>query len=365
SNAGDAAPAGEPASAPSAASASATPSVTPTPASAEGSSGTVASSYAVGNGAGGDDTTTVVMPTVATGVAVQWVDPAAPWISQVGGNPSGTVLEPALVATVELLFDDTKLDLRDAQQFEGVYFPLGTTADPASIQAVDHDARDFRAEPPPAALYRIPEVKLSDKAYFTKAQKDLVDHLFRTQTVDILLNSELKLVGRPGESAEEFAARCEAAADAGADAESAKVASRIQAKMERVKGALATAEDRVAQAEQAQSSRRNDELLSGAGDLLGALFGGRKSARSLASKVGTAGRRRGRSSEAAQRVATANNRVEEKTAELADLADELQDAIADIADAWDTKAEAVETVQVPLEKADIKVSQMSLVWIPV
>lgn len=307
----------------------------------------------------------VLMPTVAAGVAVQWVDPAAPWISEVGGNSSGTVLEPALVATVELLFDDAKLDLRDSQQFEGVFFPLDATTDPASVQAVDHDPRDFRTEAPPAALYRIPQVKLSDKAYFTKVQKDLVEHLFRTRTVDVLVNSELKLASRPGESAEDFVVRCDAAADLGADAESAKVASRIQAKMERAKSALTTAVDRAAQAEQAQSSRRNDELLSGAGDLLGALFGGRKSARSLASKVGSAGRRRGRSSEAAQRVATANNRVEEKTAELADLADELQDAIAAIADVWDAKAEAVKTVQVPLEKADIKVSQMSVVWLPV
>ena len=283
-----------------------------------------------------DGDATPVMPNVAAGVPVRWLDPAAPWAAQLGADTTSTTFEPALVATVDLLFDDTPSKLRETQQFEGVLHPLSDPPVAADVVAVDHDPRDFRSEAPAGATYRVPDVALSNKALYSSVRKDLVEHLFRTRTMSLLANPSLKLISRPGESAEDFAARCDAAAV-----------------------------DKVDQAEAAQSSRRNDELLSGAGDLLGAVFGGRRSARSIASKVGSVTRRRGRSTEAAKRTETAANRLAEKAEALDALEAELADSIAAIADEWDAKAAAVETVEIPLEKSDITVSDLSLVWIPV
>ena len=312
-----------------------------------------------------DGDATPVMPNVAAGVPVRWLDPAAPWAAQLGADTTSTTFEPALVATVDLLFDDTPSKLRETQQFEGVLHPLSDPPVAADVVAVDHDPRDFRSEAPAGATYRVPDVALSNKALYSSVRKDLVEHLFRTRTMSLLANPSLKLISRPGESAEDFAARCDAAADDGADAATAVVAKRLEAKITRARDALAAAEDKVDQAEATQSSRRNDELLSGAGDLLGAVFGGRRSARSIASKVGSVTRRRGRSTEAAKRTETAANRLAEKAEALDALEAELADSIAAIADEWDAKAAAVETVEIPLEKSDITVSDLSLVWIPV
>ncbi len=312
-----------------------------------------------------DGDATPVMPNVAAGVAVRWLDPAAPWAAQLGADATSTTFEPALVATVDLLFDDTPSKLRETEQFEGVLFPLSDPPVAAEVVAVDHDPRDFRTEAPAGATYRMPDATLSNKALYSRVRKDLVEHLFRTRTMLLLANPSLKLISRPGESAEDFAARCDAAADDGADAATAAVAKRLEAKITRARDALAAAEDKVDQAEAAQSSRRSDELLSGAGDLLGAVFGGRRSARSIASKVGSVTRRRGRSTEAAKRTETAANRLAEKADALDALEAELADSIAAIADEWDAKAAAVETIEIPLEKSDITVSDLSLVWIPV
>ncbi|MDQ2678743.1 MAG: DUF87 domain-containing protein [Actinomycetota bacterium] len=306
-----------------------------------------------------------VMPNVAASVPVRWLDPAAPWAVQIGADPTSTTYEPALVATVDLLFDDSPSKLRATEQYEGVLHPLSDPPVAAEVIAVDHDPRDFRTEAPAGATYRMPEVALSTASLYKDVRRDLIDHLFRTRTMSLLSNPELKLISRPGETAEAFAARCEVAADDGADAATAVVAKRLEAKITRSRDALAAAEDKVAQAEATQSSRRNDELLSGAGDLLGAVFGGRRSARSIASKVGTVTRRRGRSAEAAKRTETATNRVAEKADALTALEEELAEQIASIADDWDAKAAAVETVEIPLEKSDITVSDLSLVWIPV
>ena len=308
---------------------------------------------------------TPVMPSVAEGVPVRWLDPAAPWAAQVGAVPTSTQHAAAVVATVDLLFDDAAADLRHTEQAECVLFPVGDPPDVASLLAVDHDPRDLLAVAPPAATYLLPAAKLTTKATFTTVPRAIVDHLLQTRTVDLMVNRSLKLVSRPGEAPAEFAARCEAAADTAADAAAAKLAARYGARIERARAAVATAEDRVRQAEAAQTTRQTDEVMSGAGDLLGAVFGGRGSARSIARKVGSLATRRSRTSEASQRVETAGNRVSEKAQALAVLEADMAEELAAIGADWDAKAAAVEPLEVPLEKSDVRVSSLALVWIPV
>jgi hypothetical protein len=314
--------------------------------------------------AGADDVTSVA-PTVEAEVPVRWLDPAAPWGVQVGANGASSTFAAGIVATAELLFDDTKLDLRTTETFECVIFPLDGQADLGSLLVVDHDERDLRTEPPPGATYRLPDSSLATKARFTALRKDLVEHLLRSRTVTVLVNPDLELASRPGETEADFAARCDTVADAQADKRAAAMAKRFEARVTRARTALATAQDREDQAEASASTRRSDELLSGAGDLLGTLLGGRRSARSVAGKVGGIARRRGRTNEAGRRVTTARNRVQEKADALSDLEADMADELAAIADEWNAKALAIETAEVPLERSDIQITQLALVWIPV
>ncbi len=311
------------------------------------------------------DDVIAVAPTVADGIAVRWLDPAAPWLAQIGADTSSNVHAPAVVVAVEMLFDDTKADLRQTERFEAVLFPLSDPVDMASLVSVDHDPRDLVPTPPAGATYRLTDVPIAKKTWFTALQKDLVSHLLANRTTTLLTNPDLKLFSRPGETAEEFAARCEAAADAGADAQAAVLAKKFEARITRARDAVATAQDRLDQAQTAKESRRNDELLSGAGDLLGSLFGGKPNIGGIARKAGAAARRRGRSNEADGRIGTASNRVDEKSQALADLQADMEDELATIADEWDAKATAVENFEVPLERSDIRVVELSLAWIPV
>ncbi|MGH9275883.1 MAG: hypothetical protein ACRDZU_14655, partial [Acidimicrobiales bacterium] len=306
-----------------------------------------------------------IAPAVADGIAVRWLDPAAPWAAQVGAVPTSATFAAGIVATAELLFDDEQADLRQTETFECVLFPLGDPPDIASLVAVDHDPRDLREDAPNGSSYLIPDAKLKTKALFAGVQKGIVDHLLVNRTVTLLTNRDLKLSSRPGETAEAFTARCEAAADAEADKQTAAMARRYETRVQRARAALTAAHDRVEEAEAAKESRRNDELVSGAGDLLGSIFGGRRSGRSIAGKVGQVARRRGRTSEAAKRVATASNRVEEKSQALLDLEADMADELAGIVDEWEARASNVQTIDVPLERSDIRVTTLALVWIPV
>ena len=310
-----------------------------------------------------DDESTV-MPDVAEGIAVRYVDVAAPWLADAGGDSAGIRLEPAIVARVQLRYDETKADLVHDQEFECVLTPLTDTVDASSAIAVDYDERDLRPEPaidPP--VYRMTDAKIANKTFFSGVERDLKDHLYRTMSVTIPVNKELKLYGRPGESDAEFSARCDAAAEDATDAEIAKLRDKYESKVERIRDQIAAAEDRVDVLEHEADAKRNSELLSTAGSLLGGLLGG-KSTSSMFGKLGTAAGRRGRSGAAAERVDAAENKVARLQDDLAGLEADLADDLGEIESKWRETASAVGTLDVGLEKNDITVAHLALAWLP-
>ena len=111
-------------------------------------------------------------------------------------------------------------------------------------------------------------------------------------------------------------------------------------------------------------SNRRTELLAGAGDLLGALFGGRRNARSIAKSVGSAAARHGRSDVASEKLETAEQRVAAKLEELTALETQLHDELFNIDARWDLVGRAITLVPLSLERSDLTVTELAVVWIP-
>ena len=317
---------------------------------------------AVGTELAADETT--VMPEVAEGVAVRWVDVAAPWLGDAGGDAQGTRLDAAVVARVRLRYDETKADLVHDTEFECVITPLDDAVDATSAIAVDYDDRDLRTDAPADAVYRLPPARIDTKSFFTSIESSLRDHLVRSVTLEIPANPELKLYGRPGESADEFAERCRRAADDAADAETAALREKYESKVTRLRDQIASATDRVDVLEEEASSRRNSELLSTAGSILGGLLGGR-SRRSVLGKLGSAAGRRGRTKAAGERLDAAENKVVRLQGELEQLEAELADDVTDLDARWAAAATRIEPIEISLERSDVAVTQLALAWLPV
>ena len=177
-------------------------------------------------------------------------------------------------------------------------------------------------------------------------------------------NRALKLVSRPGESPEDFAVRCDAAAQERADVEAAKIRDRLEAKRDRLSAALAQAQRRVEELDTDTRTRQANELIAGAGAVLGALFGGRRSARSMASAVGGAASRRGMTTRTSERRETAEAKVERTTDDLTDLEQEILDEVAEIDERWRGTADEIDTLTIRLEATDVRVVETRLVWVP-
>ena len=309
------------------------------------------------------------MPLVANGVPIRWADIASPWLSAIGGDGSGTAYEAAVVARIALRYDDDKADLSHDEEYETVVFPLEQQTDVSRSVGVDYDDRDLRTVGPQPCTYRMTKAPIKDKPFWTRIERDLVDYLVRSRAIDLQVNRDLKLFSRPGETPDAFVARCRQTSDTNADADTAALRSKYADKVARIQTQLQASEDRAQVAETMQKGRRNEELLSAAGSILGGLLGGRRSRGgllgSVLGNVGSAAGRRSRTSAAGDRSDAADHKVGALNQQLQDLESELSQELLDIDAKWATISQNVTTQVIPLERTDVQVTQLNLVWIPV
>ncbi len=310
------------------------------------------------------DDETPIPPPVAAGVAVSYLEPAAAWGKAVGATAGSMRLRAFLTARVSLRYDDSAAAVDEQEEFEAVYGPLDSGLDLASETQVDYDDRDFSTTPPAGAAFVLPQAPVSESKFFTQTAKDIQQHLVDRRPLELQRNRALKLVSRPGESADDFAKRCDEAAQGRADAEAAKIKDRLEAKRERLDNALAQAQRRVEELDTDTRTRQASELISGAGAVLGALFGGRRNARSMASALGSAASRRGMTARTSERKQTAEDKVGATKDDLAQLEQEILDEVTQIDARWKDTAAEVDTLTIRLEATDVRVLETRLVWVP-
>ena len=174
------------------------------------------------------------------------------------------------------------------------------------------------------------------------------DHLYRNASIEVFRNAQLKMYSRVGESEDDFQERCDRAAEDRADEEIAKVRDRLETKLDRAKDQLATAHRRMQELELDTDTRKRDEWMSGASDVLGVLLGGRRN-RSLSG----ASRRRSQTQRTQQRLRTAEAKVQDKVDEITEIEQDIVLEVEEINDKWEDIAADIDTLEVGLEKNDI------------
>ena len=303
---------------------------------------------------------TPVAPKTAGSIPARHVDPAAPWLTAVGAKPGSKRFAAALAARVRLTYDDTTAGISHREEWEAVFHPLTHPFDAASGTAVDHDPRDFIDEAPDGATYLLPEAPVDTKSWFGEVEAGLRDHLASERSITVYRNRALKLFSRVGEDEASFLARCRAAADAAADAALVAVKRKFQTRLDRARTAIEAAYLDVQEAQLDAETRRQEEMVTGAGTILGVLMG-RRNSRSLSG----AASKRSMTRRAEQRVYSAETKAAAKVESLDSLEADLTDAVTEVTSQWQDRAEAIETMEIGLEKTDITVETPVLIWIPV
>ncbi len=303
-----------------------------------------------------------VAPKTPSAIPVRYVHEAANWLDTVGAKSSQTRLTATLGARVSLLFDDTKSKLRHTEEWEAIIPLTGDTLDIRKAVAVDFDDRDFLSDAPGNPTYVLPKFDLTSKV-ITGAKTAIKNELYAESVMNLFQNPELKLYSRPGESRDDFARRCLDAAEDGADEATKKLRDKIEAKEDKLRDALAKLEDRVEELETQKEGKRSQQLVDIGSSILGSLLGGRKRSRSMATAARRMNSGRSQAANIESRLDTAENRVADKLEDIEQLEWDLREAVIEIDETWATKAESIEPLEVPLEKTDIKVEDLMIVWI--
>ena len=302
-----------------------------------------------------------IAPPVADGIEVVYLDPAAPWATNLGADPTSTCLAPAAAVTVQLLYDETRAGVAHNETYEAVIFPMDGLINVEDVLSVDHDERDFRPEPPEGASYELGNTKLQNKTFWTSLRSDMKSYLATNRKIEIWKCPGLKLYSRVGEKSEAFKARCEQAADDAADLKVSRLRDKYAKRIDRLQDQISSADARVTELQVDVSTRTQTEVMSGVGDLLGGLLKGRVGSRTLS----RAASRRAASKKAQARLATARQKADAKRRDLIELEGELQDELISIQSEYDALAASIETLEIGLEKNDIRVAEARLVWVPV
>ena len=307
-------------------------------------------------------------PSVADNIGVYYLDPAASWAEEVGARAQAKRYEPALCARVHLKFDETKAELDHDVEWEAVFFPLEDPVEPERGLNVDYDQRDFDKRAPEGIRWAQPAVKLQNKTFFKSFERQLKDWLYREEKITLFRNTKLKAYSRIGETRDDFASRCQEIAVADSEDDKRKLHAKIEKKVKSAQKAIETAERQLAKAEADASAQKRHEAVSGIGSMLSVFFGGgsKKSlAKRAAGKAGGFSSRRTASAKAAARVDQAEDKIEDKQAELESLETELIEELEAIEAKWLERAEAIEDFEVGLEKGDIRVEEIAVVWVGV
>ncbi len=66
-----------------------------------------------------------------------------------------------------------------------------------------------------------------------------------------------------------------------------------------------------------------------------------------------------------RRFETAQRKVGDESEDIEELEADMAEEVAEIAAEWSEKAADIETVEIGLEKSDVRIDSVAVVWIPI
>jgi hypothetical protein len=279
---------------------------------------------------------------------------------------SKLIYKPMLLGCATIYFADAKTGVDEQRQICSLA-PITTTVVPvdwASAETVELTEEDLDRDPQPAASFAdLPPVAAKAKS-FDAWKASLAEHLYRTQSLQLLRSPTLKMVSQPGENERDFRVRLSQSAREQRDEQverlRAKYASKFTVLQDRIRRA-----DQAVQREQEQASASKwNTAISVGSTLLGAFLGRKVMSAGNIGRATTAARGASRTVKESSDVNRAGENVQAFQQQLADLQAQFDAESGEIVAAYDPQAEAFETIALKPKKTNITVPSVILAWAP-
>jgi hypothetical protein len=305
--------------------------------------------------------TPAVLPDVPAGIEQVYLRPA-----DEGAAADQLRYAPALFGEARLRFIRKSLDVNEVREYAVVQPHLNLEAGDVWENANVTAGGGPPLDPHPrtgVSLTSLPEALATPKNY-TAWKKQLVDHLYRTQTLPVWQCPRLKQDSHPGESEGDFRARVAHAAREARDAELEKLRDRYGKKIATIEKQLQSARTTLAD-EQAQSRGALVETtLSWGETLAGVLFGRKLASQTNVGRASRSIRKTRKIGDQRADVAQAEQKLRRLLREQAELDAELQKEIDAIRQAYEPAALQLEKTAISPRKSDLEITRLALAWIP-
>jgi hypothetical protein len=290
-------------------------------------------------------------PLVPAGVKEQFLGPA---------DGAAAVYQPRVGARVRAHFVDSKSGM-DA--WESWYYLAPLTGEHPEWEAAEifrKEGPQLAAEPVANAGFVEPPAAALTAGSYAKWSKELEDHVYRNETLNVLHCPLLKVTAAPGGTESEFRAHIAHALREKRDAALDELRAKYDRKLRTLGDRERRAEQKV-EREKAQASQHvTSSVVDIGGSLLGVLLGGRRG--SAARKASAAAKSVGRASKERDDVRHAEADLEAVRKQVAQLEAELAEELRSLEGSFDPATVAVEVVEVKPRKSDLAVEDMALVW---
>jgi len=273
-------------------------------------------------------------------------------------RPDGKlVFEAAVHATVNVRFDEGEFVEDRVEQ--RLFFPI---TDDAIHHAGDPEleAADFLPSAPAGSRFTaLPG--LVDEARELQVLRDRVlEDIWRGETATLFRHKGLKLESKAGETRDDFEHRVAEAIQAKIDAEVAALKAKVDKEAERLEDRKRRLDADVARWQTEARSRKASEVASAGEVLFGLFFGNRRS-------VGVSGiaSRRQQTMRAEESLSRAEAEARDIERDVYDLEGRTQTQILEIENKWKGLADQIVEVPIRLEREDVKLSDLCVLWVPV
>jgi hypothetical protein len=268
---------------------------------------------------------------------------------------------PALYGIASLRFDESRAGLNVTERVERLVFPIPQAdASWSSARPVELGAQGVATAPPKAGTYGELPAGVTASGAVARLRKELADRLVGSSTRRLWFAAGERLYSRHDEDRAAFEARLARERGGGRDAEVAKLQSKYAAKLAALKRKLDKEEADAVAAGVAYDGRKREELVSGAESVLGVFFG-RKASRA----VSQASTKRRMTEAAGLKAEREKQEAAAVRTDLDSLSAQLQAEVAAIDARHAGQGSTIQELDVPLEKDDVRVETLAILWIPV
>ena len=268
-------------------------------------------------------------------------------------DSSNKFYSPYFLLKSEIVFDESRYSLSIREKYT-VEIPAYKETEEFTLKK---EAKEYSSEPDENVLGFKPFSKKINYSEITKIKKKAKNYIFSTQTLKLFINRDLKLISKPEESEDDFKFRCREIVERKIDKEVEKIKDSYERRIERIRDRIERERVRLEKLKGEYNNKKIEEYISIGETVLGLLLGS-KSRRVLS----TAARKRRMTASTKGRIREGEMKISQYEEELESFKEELEDKVAEIEDRYYEIADNIERYEVRLEKDDIIISDVFILW---